>query len=266
MAVKVENSESVNSINGHNLSDGGERRLGIVLASGEWGGSDDLLSWFLWRKGRFNVVGRAKNLEEALAFAFAPGLEAMVVDMARLERSVEIVRGVKAKNRSLKLVVRLPQTDARAVRIVWAAGADAYVGREALPEDVEGAIQQAFQGAFFMKEISESSLRQDRFGASAEIAKQLDDETLLKTLSGRELCVLRLLGQNFRRREIAERLGVSLRTVDTYRNRLMTKAGFRSGTDLWRLAKRVAEEAEKAERRIEQAVEGASDGGKSETR
>jgi DNA-binding NarL/FixJ family response regulator len=259
MAVKVRKSDSPVKRFAASLR---ERRIGVVLVDGRGRKSVGLPSWLSEEEDRYRVLGHARNVEEALALAYAPGLEAMVVDMRRPEQVAEIARRVKARNRGIKIVARLARGDARAIRRVWAAGADAYVRQDAPPEALERAVRQAVQGGFYMNPSPPPSLGEKASGDESESARPSDggdDAALLRMLSGRELCVLKLLGQNLRRRDIAERLGVSLRTVDTFRRRILAKAGLRTGTDLWRLAARVAARAEEAERRIEETVGGARD-------
>jgi DNA-binding CsgD family transcriptional regulator len=64
-------------------------------------------------------------------------------------------------------------------------------------------------------------------------------ETDLRQLSLREQQVLRLLAQGYTRAQVAEQLGVRVKTVETYRARLTTKLGIRSRADLTRFAREV---------------------------
>ena len=112
----------------------------------------------------------------------------------------------------------------RAVR----AGASAYVTKERSPEELVGAIRVAAQGRRFISASVAELL-------AADVVR---DETLPahSKLSDREFQVLRLLGSGRGAKDVAATLGLSVKTVSTYRTRLLEKLGLRTTAELIRYA------------------------------
>jgi DNA-binding NarL/FixJ family response regulator len=77
---------------------------------------------------------------------------------------------------------------------------------------------------------------QDLLDARAEDVPASEDGQGLDSLSLREKQVLTLLAHGYTNREAAERLGLSMRSVETYRSRMAEKLGFQSKVDLVRYA------------------------------
>jgi DNA-binding NarL/FixJ family response regulator len=107
------------------------------------------------------------------------------------------------------------------------AGAAAYVLKNEAFEDLVAAIQAVLRGDSF---AGTAIVRRDLVVSTR--SAQLDQETL----SERERVVLRLLAQGRRNKEIAAELGLSPKTVETYRARLMSKLGIDNLSGLVRFA------------------------------
>jgi DNA-binding NarL/FixJ family response regulator len=107
------------------------------------------------------------------------------------------------------------------------AGAGAYVLKNEAIEDLVSAIQAVLRGDRF---ASPAIVRRDSVVSTR--SAQLDQQTL----SERERAVLRLLAQGRRTKEIAAELGLSPKTVETYRARLMIKLDIDNLSGLVRFA------------------------------
>jgi DNA-binding NarL/FixJ family response regulator len=107
------------------------------------------------------------------------------------------------------------------------AGAAGYLTKEAAPHELVAAIRQVARGAKYISLSLATALAEqlgDREGAPHEI------------LSDRELQVLRLLASGMRISDIAQDLSLSVKTVSTYRTRVLTKLNLESTADLIRYA------------------------------
>ena len=96
------------------------------------------------------------------------------------------------------------------------AGASAYVLKNEAIDDLVDAIHAALRGERFVSPAVDQAVP----AASARSA-ELDK----RALSERELDVLRLLSEGLRTKDIADILGISAKTVETYRSRIMLKLG-----------------------------------------
>ncbi|MFH1673137.1 MAG: response regulator transcription factor [Pseudomonadota bacterium] len=115
-----------------------------------------------------------------------------------------------------------------AVRILR-AGAKGYLNKQAAPEELIGAVRKVCAGQRYLNpEVSE------------ELALQLIGEganfSPVESLSDRELQVLCLIANGRKTTEIAEELCLSIKTVNTYRSRVLEKLHLRNNADLTRFA------------------------------
>jgi len=186
------------------------------------------------RKRKYEVVGEAACGGEAVALAEALRPHMMILDVGLPDMDGAAVIGrVKEKGLAVKIVALSMHNGLDSIRHTLAAGADAYVLKDALFHELETAIDQVMQDGFYLGQAVKALLRLD--GEKQALA-QFAGADSVRLLSERELSVLRMIGEGASRREIAASLGVSAHTVDTYRHRIMAKAGAETAADLLRLA------------------------------
>ncbi len=113
------------------------------------------------------------------------------------------------------------------LRFTIKGGARGYLLKTASPEELRQAVHTVMAGDLYihvkMAELLKSSIESEDGKARAD--------ALLK-LSARELEVLRLLALGFTNKEIAEKIFLSVKTVETHRARIYSKMGFKSRADL----------------------------------
>ncbi|GAA4777775.1 nitrate respiration regulation response regulator NreC [Olivibacter ginsenosidimutans] len=103
-------------------------------------------------------------------------------------------------------------------------GVSAYLHKNCPIATLKQAIHSVFQHGFYMDHATLEALRHHR-GQSA-------GDTSIHTLSKREIQVLQLICQEFTAAEIAEKLFISIRTVEGHRNNLLLKTGCRNSAGL----------------------------------
>lgn len=165
----------------------------------------------------WRIVGEAGDGEEAvrLAAALQPQIAVLDVEMPRTN-GIEAARQIGRVSPETWIVALSMYGDAHYQKWMFEAGASAYVLKSEAIDDLVAAIQAALRGDRF---VSPAVMRPSPAGSprSAELDK--------RTLSEREVGVLRLLAEGQRTREIAEALGIGAKTVETYRGRIMLKLG-----------------------------------------
>jgi two-component system nitrate/nitrite response regulator NarL len=176
------------------------------------------------------VVGEAADGAEAVAKAkvLLPDIVLMDIDMPRMSGLVaaEVLR--KELPSVKVLILSMYQRSEYLVRILK-SGAQGYVLKEASPEDMVKAIETVNAGeAFFSPEIARLALNQFVQGNG--------DGPDLAALTNREREVLILIAEGLTNKEIANKLGVGVRTVETHRERIMRKLGIHSVAGLTRFA------------------------------
>jgi len=175
------------------------------------------------------VTGEAANGEAALAL-----LQRLVADVILLDVSMpgwpftETLKQLRSEHPTVRvLVLSAHPEDQWAVRALR-GGASGYLTKDHSPEQLIDAIRRVHRGGRYVSatlaERLAQQLGQDFSGAPHE------------QLSDREFDVLRGLGSGRSVKEVATALSLSVKTVSTYRTRLMEKLNFESNADLVRYA------------------------------
>jgi DNA-binding NarL/FixJ family response regulator len=188
----------------------------------------------LEKLGRMTIVGEADNGVSAVRMArdLKPDLVLMDIGMPDLN-GVEATRRIRAEAPGVKVIALSMHADKRFVRHMFAAGAAGYVLKGSAFEEVSMAIKTVATGRIYVSpKITDQVL--------ADYVKQLTKPSAREEspLSGREREVLQMLAEGKSSRAIAERLHVSVTTVDTHRKHIMDKLGFRSIAELTKYAVR----------------------------
>jgi two-component system response regulator NreC len=182
------------------------------------------------------VVGEATNGREAIEKAHALSPDVTLLDISMPEGS-----GITAIGQILhicphtRILVLTMHTDPAYVRSALAAGGTGYLAKRSAHSDLLIAIRTVYRGRMFVDPTVTGSLVQDLLkhrtnGLSPHAGRTGN------LLSLREREVLQLLVQGYTNREIADRLFVSVKTVETHRSRGTQKLGVQGRADLVRYA------------------------------
>ena len=144
---------------------------------------------------------------------------------------IELAVRIKALCPAAKVVFLSSDADFALVRRALDAGGNGYLLKDSAPQELTRAIEAAMKGSVYLSPEIASALVEDYRQRNDESAKPEPTQ-----LSKREKEVLRLIAEGFRNKEIANRLGVSVKSIETYRRRLLTKLGYTSTAELVRHA------------------------------
>jgi two-component system, NarL family, response regulator NreC len=147
---------------------------------------------------------------------------------------LEVVRRVKRLKLATRVVVLAMAGDPAHVAAALASGADGYVGKDASAADLVQAIQEVAAGRRYLNPPFSEQQLEDYSQRAATAGADL-----YASLTPRERQVLELAAEGLRNREIAERLGISPRTAESHRAKVMSKLGLRREADLVRFALRL---------------------------
>ncbi len=148
---------------------------------------------------------------------------------------IGIISEVRKKHPAGHVLVLTMHTESGYVRGALAAGASGYVVKSAADTELLTAIRTVVLGRTFIDWSVENLVRQDLSGIAKH--KRLDNEKdLLIQLSPREREIFSLVAQGYTNQQIADQLGISIKSVETYRARVMEKLGLRSRADLVQFA------------------------------
>lgn len=175
--------------------------------------------------GDMAVRDEAGNGQEALAKIREGEFDVVLLDISMPGRSgLEILKEIKAEHPKLPvLILSMHAEEQYAVRALR-AGASGYVTKASAPDELIGAIRKVSCGRKYVS----SSLAE-------KLAFELDIDTKKpphETLSDREYQVMLMLASGKSVKEIADELCLSVKTISTYRSRVMEKMNMKKNAEL----------------------------------
>jgi two-component system, NarL family, invasion response regulator UvrY len=186
------------------------------------------------REGLKQILGEVKDMtvrdeagssQEALAKIRAGDYDVLLLDISMPGRSgLEILKEIKLERPKLAvLILSMHAEEQYAVRALR-AGAAGYLTKASAPDELIGAIRKVSCGRKYVS----SSLAE-------KLADELDSDTkrpVHETLSDREYQVMLMLASGKSVKEIAAELCLSVKTISTYRARLMEKMNMKKNAEL----------------------------------
>ncbi len=177
------------------------------------------------------VLGEASNGLTAIQMCDTLKPDILLLDISMPGLSGQAVaKIVKKQHPEIKILVVSMHEDESYLREMLQAGADGYVPKKAADVELLAAIRNTYRGEHFIH----SSMTSDLFPSFKPQKKGADDA--VKSLSHREREVLYLLALGHTNQEIAERLMLSVKTVETYKIRLKDKLNLKGRSELVRFA------------------------------
>jgi two-component system response regulator NreC len=179
------------------------------------------------------VVGEAGDVEEAVRLTKSIAPDVVTLDLGMPGGSgLAAIEKLLAAAPGTRILVLTMHEDPAYVRSALAAGASGYLVKSAADSALIAAIRAVERGRLFIevqnREAMEALMTPGRAGSEAPAQ--------IAMLSAREREVLVLLAQGHTNQAIADRLGLSVKTVESYRARLIQKLGLKTRAELTRLA------------------------------
>lgn len=182
----------------------------------------------LMERLRGSVVGEAANAETALRMVEDGGWDVIVADISLPGMSgLDLVKDLQRLHPSIPALVLSMHPVAQFARRALTAGAAGYITKDSPPEELIMAIEEARRGRRYIGRDAGDVLVQ--WAATPA-------STPHEALSDREYQLLRMLGSGQTVSDVARDLGLSVKTVSTYRARVLEKLGMRTNAELMRYA------------------------------
>jgi two-component system invasion response regulator UvrY len=175
-----------------------------------------------FRKAQF---GEATNAQEAISQVWKHPWDVMILDISMPGRSgFEVLQEIKRNRPKLPvLVLSMHPEDQFAVRLLK-SGAAGYMTKESAPEELVGAVKKVMAGGRYVSEaLAEKMASYLSMDVQAAPHERLSD---------REFLVLRLIASGKPVGAIARELSLSVKTISTYRTRLLEKMGMANNAEL----------------------------------
>jgi DNA-binding NarL/FixJ family response regulator len=184
------------------------------------------------RIGRYpdlEVCGEAADTGEALRLLADARPDVAVVDISlKVGDGIDLSKRIRDRDEVVRIVVWSMHPESLYAERALRAGALGYVNKDQATETIVEAIRRVRRGEVWLSEaMTQRMLRRSVGPGTPEPAR-----SPLEALADRELEVFLLIGQGAKTSEIAGRLHLSVKTVETYRDRIRHKLGLGDGTRL----------------------------------
>lgn len=175
------------------------------------------------------VCGEAAGVAEALQLAADTHPDVAIIDLSLKSGSgLDLIKRLRDKHDDLQMLVWSMHSEDLYAERALRAGARGYINKEHATGRIIEAIRQVLNGKVYLSPAMTEKLLERQVGSS----KRDSGLAPISTLSDRELDVFRLIGQGVKTAEIASRLHLSVKTVETYRDRIRQKLNLKDGSAL----------------------------------
>jgi len=180
--------------------------------------------------GDMEVIAEAADGREAIQQAHKQLPDVAVIDISMpVLDGLEVISQLRNYYPKLPILILTMHEEGQYVVRAIEAGAMGYITKQSAPEQLVMAIRKVHSGSRFVTDEAAEAL-------ALRVAKGAHGQSPLDSLSMRELQVLRRLAMGHTNREIANAYSISIKTVDTYRSRLLKKLNLRNNAELSRFA------------------------------
>jgi DNA-binding NarL/FixJ family response regulator len=180
------------------------------------------------------VCGEAADIVDALEMLDARRPDVAVIDISlKTGNGLELIKRIKARNADVRMLVWSMFAESLYAERALQAGAMGYLDKEHATDEIVNAIRKILQGRICVSSDTGNRLMMRAAGRKAPV-----ENSPTAMLSDRELQVFQLIGEGLGTREIAERLHLSVHTIETHRQRIKAKLAIESSGVLSREATR----------------------------
>jgi two-component system, NarL family, invasion response regulator UvrY len=183
------------------------------------------LKQFFAEQVDLRVTGEAANGREALELVRRGDLDVLVMDLSMPDQSgVDALAAIKARVPDLPVLILSGFPESHYATILLKQGASGYLNKECDPEEIVKAIRTVFRGRKYITPAVAELLADTLGGDAAKLPHE--------QLSEREFQVFLRLAKGETIGHMAESMSLSVKTVSTYRTRVMEKLSLASNSDL----------------------------------
>jgi len=183
---------------------------------------------FLEAERSITEVGEAESGRQALAELRRTRWDLLLLDIHMRDRSgIDILKHVSTGFPKLRVLIMSGLPEEQYARNVLRAGAHGYLSKGGSPEEFLRAVRLALSGSRYVSESLAESM-----AADLDKPRGHNHQTPHAALSSREFQIFRKLALGAPLSGIAKELSLSVKTVSTYRSRILEKMSFHTNSDL----------------------------------
>ncbi len=177
------------------------------------------LKSLLEKKG-IDVIGIAKNGREAVELAIKHNPNLVLMDIAMPDlNGVEATAIIKNKVPNAKIIALSMHSTKKHIDNMFQSGASAYIIKDSAFDELLDAIEQVNKGNYYLS----PSIARMYVDCHGHLLTSSDNLPRSKDISKKEREVLQLVAEGDKNRDIAEKMGVSVKTIESHRRNIMKK-------------------------------------------
>ena len=174
------------------------------------------------------TCGEAGSIPEALEMVEDLKPDIIIVDMALKDASgLDLLKDLKNRFPNLPALVLSMQNESLYAERALRAGARGYIMKEETTENIVDALRQVLGGEVYLSDKMSKRILNQVAGRPAN-----KGGNSVESLSDRELEVFQLIGQGYQSREIAAKLHLSVKTIESYREHIKIKLNLENAAQL----------------------------------
>lgn len=179
------------------------------------------------------VCGEAGTLAKALELVAETQPDVAVIDISlKAGDGLDLIKRIKARSADVRMLVWSMHSESLYAERALRAGALGFITKEQATDRIVEAIRQVLAGKVYLSAAMAEKLLLRSVGEQA-----MDrGRSSVEDLSDRELEVFRLIGQGFKTSDVAAQMHLSVKTIETYRDRIREKLHLGDGAELMRRA------------------------------
>jgi DNA-binding NarL/FixJ family response regulator len=179
------------------------------------------------------VCGEAEDTADALRLVEETSPDLAVVDISlKTGNGLDLIKRIKQHDDQIGILVWSMFNERTYAERALRAGALGYITKEQATDRIIEALRKIRSGMVYLSDSATDKALRSAFGVEGGPGR----DNSVESLSDRELEVLRQIGQGRKTAAIAERMHLSIKTVETYRDRIRAKLDLESGAELARFA------------------------------
>jgi DNA-binding NarL/FixJ family response regulator len=184
------------------------------------------------RRPDLEVCGEAADAGELFALVEQTRPDLIIIDISlRNGNGVDLCKQIKERYPEIKMLVISAHDESAYAERVLRAGAMGYVNKGQPAAQLIEAIRRVLSGKLFLSPEMTERMLSRQIGSDRNLL-----QSPIETLTDREIQVFELIGQGLTTRQVASKLDLSQKTIESYRENLKRKLQLKNGTELNRLA------------------------------
>lgn len=190
------------------------------------------LAQIIDREEDLQVAGEAASAAQAIEMVGQCNPDIVIIDITLEDGDgIELIKDIRTRFDNVKMLVSSMHDESLYAERALRAGAMGYINKEASREQFLDAIRQILRGRICVSPAISNRLLKRAAGKTQD-----EERSPIESLSDRELTVFELIGQGLSTRQIAEKLFLSVKTIETYREHIKAKLNIKTSTELVRHA------------------------------